>query len=89
MIWFILAIIFGILVIYIIHDEGIGWFTSIAGGLFCGAVGWFLCFVLAGAIASGIGNVTNSIKYVANPKTTLLHCKIIFMQLASEMRMAI
>lgn len=68
MIWFILAIIFGILVIYIIHDEGIGWFTSIAGGLFCGAVGWFLCFVLTGAIASGIGNVTNSIKYVANPK---------------------
>lgn len=68
MIWFILAIIFGIFVIYVIHDEGIGWFISITGGLFCGAVGWFLCFILAGAIVSGIGNATNSIKYVANPK---------------------
>lgn len=68
MIWFILAIIFGILMGYVIHDEGMGWFTTITGGLFCGAVGWFLCFILAGAIASGICNATNSIKYVANPK---------------------
>lgn len=64
MIWFILAIIFGILMVWCIHDEGVGWFTSIAGGLFCGFVGWFLCFILAGAAVSGIGKATNSIKYV-------------------------
>lgn len=49
---------------WVIHDEGIGWFTTIAGGLFCGIVGWFLCFILAGAAVSGIGKATNSIKYV-------------------------
>lgn len=68
MIWFILAMIFGIFMVWCIHDEGIGWFSAIAGGLFCGAVGWFLCFVLAGAIVSGIGKATDSITYVANPK---------------------
>lgn len=68
MIWFILAMIFGIFMVWCIHDEGIGWFTAIAGGLFCEAVGWFLCFVLAGAIVSGIGKATDSITYVANPK---------------------
>ena len=54
MIWFILAMIFGIFLIWYIHNEGIGWFTAIAGGLFCGLVGWFLCFILASAIVSGV-----------------------------------
>lgn len=67
MIWFILAVIFGIFMGWVIHDEGIGWFTTIAGGLFCGIVGWFLCFILAGAAVSGIGKATDSVKYIPDP----------------------
>lgn len=67
MIWFILAMIFGIFMVWCIRNEGIGWFTAIAGGLFCGAVGWFLVFVLTGAAISGISKATNSVKYVPDP----------------------
>lgn len=68
MIYIVLASIFGIFMGRAIRNEELGWGNTIIGGLFCGVVGWFLSFILAGAIVSGIGKATDSITYVANPK---------------------
>ena len=67
MIWIVLACIFGIFIGKAIHDEGLGWFSTIAGGIFCAAVGWFLAFILTGAAISGISKATNSVKYIPDP----------------------
>lgn len=68
MIWIVLACIFGVFMGKVIRDEGLGWGSTIIGGIFCGFVAWFLTFVLAGAIVSRIGKATDSITYIANPK---------------------
>lgn len=68
MIYIVLASIFGLSMGRAIRNEELGWGSTIIGGLFCGVVGWFLSFILAGAIVSGIGKATDSITYVANPK---------------------
>ena len=64
MIWIVLACIFGIFMGKVIHDEGLGWCSTICGGIFCTAVGWFLAFILTGAAISGISKATNSVKYI-------------------------
>lgn len=51
----------------VIRDEGLGWGSTIIGGIFCGFVAWFLTFVLTGAAISGISKATNSVKYISDP----------------------
>lgn len=67
MIWIVLACIFGIFMGKVIHDEGLGWCSTICGGIFCAAVGGFLAFILTGAAISGISKATNSVKYIPDP----------------------
>lgn len=50
-----------------IRNEGLGWGSTIIGGIFCAAVGWVLAFVLTGAAISGISKATNSVKYIPDP----------------------
>lgn len=51
----------------VIRDEGLGWGSTIIGGIFCAFVAWFLAFVLTGAAISGISKATKSVKYIPDP----------------------
>lgn len=74
-----------------IRDEGLGWGSTIIGGIFCAVVGWFLAFILTGAAISGISKAINSVKYIPDPAESmnLSHYKIIFIPHVSEMQMVI
>lgn len=62
MLYIVLAIIFGTFMGWVLWEEG--WAAGIFGGIFSAFVSWFIMFILMGAVISGIGTVTHSIKYV-------------------------
>lgn len=62
MLYIVLAIIFGTFMGWALWEEG--WAAGIFGGIFSALVSWFIMFIFMGAVTSGIGTVTHSIKYV-------------------------